>query len=245
MDGNSVGTGFFISDKGEILTCFHVIFNENLKFENNKIKSKFQIVKDDSILINVSIPSFYYKSEKGSKYAKRYDFCLLQIESPKDVKDISYFILGNFSDVHEGDVIISCGYPYKSEVPFISSGLFSTKYNESNDEIEGNDTVKYTRDVGLLDLTLNPGNSGGPIIILGDSYKNDKVVGLASYILNPFAKDALIIMKHALNAQKSVKMSYNGINQLDINAILSQAIAYNSIGISGCISIDYFNKIRF
>jgi serine protease Do len=186
IDGNAVGTGFFISDKGEILTCFHVVFNDNLKIENSKIKSKLQIVKNDSIVIDVFIPKYY--RDKGYSNARRYDYCLLQISDRKHLKDISYLKLGEFNDVNEGDIVVSCGYPHKIKVPFISSGLFSTKWIETNYELRGQDTIAVPRNVGWLDLTLNPGNSGGPIIILGDTYHDDKVVGIATFILNPFAK---------------------------------------------------------
>jgi S1-C subfamily serine protease len=242
IDGNSVGTGFFISEKGEILTCHHVVFNDNLIIENNQIKSRIQIVKNDSVTIDVFIPSYY--RNKGFDLAKLYDYCLLQILDKKLIKDISYLNLGKFNDVNEGDFVVSCGYPHRIEVPFISSGLFSTKWIKNSYEIQEKDTITVPINVGWLDLTLNPGNSGGPIILLGNTYKEDKVVGIATFILNPFAQEAILLKKHALKSSKNIKINYNGINQIDINAVLSNAIANNSIGISGCISIDYFNETK-
>lgn len=215
---------------------------DNLKIENKQIVSKIQVATRDNQIIDAVIPEYY--RNKGLDSARIYDYCLLKIPIPRNNSNISYLKLGNFSDVKEGDWVISCGYPQRIPTPFISSGLFSTKWVETLKVRNALDTVVIHRDVAWLDLTLNPGNSGGPIILLGETVEDDRVVGIASFILNPYARDAKALTKHALKARKNIKMSYNGVNQIDINALISEAIANNSIGVSGCISIEYFRQTR-
>lgn len=43
------------------------------------------------------------------------------------------------------------------------------------------------REVAWLDVTMNSGNSGGPIVLMGEEPEGDKVIGIASFGLNPFA----------------------------------------------------------
>ncbi len=242
IDGIQSGTGFFISDKGEVLTCFHVVFSESLRIENQKIVSKIQVATQENRIVDAIIPEYY--RHKGLDNARIYDYCLLNIPITGDNSNVSFLKLGNFNDVKEGDWVISCGYPQKIHTPFISSGLFSTKWVDTVKLTNQTESVTIHRNVAWLDLTLNPGNSGGPVILLGETVDDDRVIGIASFILNPYARNAKALLVHAIESRKNIKMSYNGLNQIDINALLSEAIANNSIGVSGCISIEYFKQTR-
>ncbi len=238
IDNNRVGTGFFISTK-QIATCYHVVFGN---LQNKVAPKKIQIIKEDSILIDVVIPN-YFAGEL--KLAQIFDYCLLEIRNENEVKKDQIFLkLGNFKNVEEGDWVISCGYPLGIQQPFVSVGLFSSKWkNVVGTMVRRGDTTVVTNDCGWMDVTINHGNSGGPILILGNTPQDDLVIGIASFILNPFANSAVAQGEFASKSSTNVSMGYNGVNQLDVNAQIFQAIANTSFGISGCSSIDNFRRI--
>lgn len=150
--------------------------------------------------------------------------------------------IGTWEDINEGDLVYSCGYPLGIKQRFISQGVFSTKWNDSVNWYINNKVVDtVTRNLAWLDLTLNKGNSGGAIIKLGETPEDDKVIGIASFILNPYANTSEQIANYL--PKRGVDMSSDGISQNQLMQILFEAISKNSIGVSGCISIDYVSKL--
>ncbi|MBI1781397.1 MAG: hypothetical protein HYR66_08505 [Sphingobacteriales bacterium] len=88
---------------------------------------------------------------------------------------------------------------------------------------------------------MNKGNSGGPIIKIGNNPSEDKVIGIATFILNPFANDSKVLSE--LSSRLKVDIALGGISQVKVNKLFADAIANNSIGISGCISINHIKSI--
>lgn len=111
-----------------------------------------------------------------------------------------------------------------------------------------NKDVKEKRDVALLDLTLNKGNSGGPIIKIGKSAQDDEVIGIADFLLNPFGELAEQLdkaidsfkMNYQLQTFDTVKKVINSISLTNSMKLFSEAIINSSNGISGCVSINHF-----
>ena len=86
-----VGTGFFVNDKGYILTCAHVI--------------------SDSVKIWVSIPSNgldKYDSEIISFYPEQ-DIAIIKILNYNH--KINYLQLGNSDTITPGEDVMAIGYP--------------------------------------------------------------------------------------------------------------------------------------
>ncbi len=245
-DSISVGTGFFVSKEGDVATCWHVVASRlSVDERNGRILSKIQIELNNGAKYNVGIHNYYIN--KGNKDAQIYDYCLLVI-TDRIKSAFDYYNLGSFETVNEGDYVYSCGYPLGIQQQFISSGIFSTKWKDSIKWREPNaknqlDTIQtFNREVAWMDLTLNRGNSGGPIILFGNNPKDDFVIGISSFILNPYAKPADEILIHNSRFRNGGGSVFDGISANKVNSLFAEAIAYNSIGISGCISIDYLKK---
>lgn len=231
--GTSTGTGFFIDEKGTVVTCWHVV------------SSSIDSLKSVYISINDKLVEFWpianYDFRKGNKF----DYCILSPKHPLPFKTIFYKI-GDFEKTNEGQEIYTCGYPLGDLHPFISKGIISTKYTDSNNKIRQ----------ALLDLTLNVGNSGGAIVKVGKTINEDEIIGIANFGFNPINNIYNIntpLLTEKINNSPHfgfVKTDKNGnINNsqppLDMNSLINlliDCIQKLSIGVSGCISINYLKQ---
>ena len=241
-NGESVGTGFFISSYGDILTCWHVI-KPAIKTDSLGhilgIKNIY-ITLTNRDTIEVKIPLQYFTNAAKNKNAVSYDYCILT--PSKKIKDkTDFFKLGSFEDIDEGDEIYTAGYPLGIDNQFLSKGVLSTKYIDSSIFVNGN--IKVRRTVALLDLTMNRGNSGGPIIKIGKNIDEDKVIGIADFLLTKNGTNAESLIKELNDRRMNISIDDGKGNLLcltDVFKMFAEAIAYSSIGISGCISINHF-----
>jgi serine protease Do len=182
-----------------------------------------------------------YLLQDGYKSSLVYDYSLLKIQT-KPKTQYQSLKIGSWSDINDGDVVYSCGYPLGIKQRFISQGLFSTKWIDSIPLFNKGKLIEtVSRNVAWLDLTMNKGNSGGAIIKLGETPEDDKVIGIASFILNPYANTSEQIAKYL--PRRGIDMSSDGISQNQLMKILFEAISKNSIGVSGTISIDYVSEV--
>jgi serine protease Do len=239
-DGLSIGTGFIISDQGDVLTCWHVI-QPSLKTDAKgtllDIKKVFiEFANRDTVEMSIPLAYFHDKNEK----AVSYDFCLLSPLQPFKLKK-EFLKLGSFEDINEGDEIYTAGYPLGISDQFISKGILSSKYIDSSIII--NNITKIKRSVALLDLTINRGNSGGPIIKLGKDISDDKVIGIADFLITKNGPNAEKLITELNDKKIDVQINDgkgNLINLIVIFKMFAEAIAYSSNGISGCVSINHF-----
>ncbi|NUQ23257.1 MAG: trypsin-like peptidase domain-containing protein [Saprospiraceae bacterium] len=244
IDSIPMGTGFFVSSDGDIVTNYHVIVNNNLRLsQDGNITSKIYIETKDKKRYEVYIHNYYIN--KGKKQSELYDYCLLKIKNNR-IK-FPFLKLGKYEDMKEGQFILTCGYPFGMEEQFVSAGYVSTKcvqelyYQEhvSSGVPVIADTMK--RNISYLDITTNKGNSGGPIIVY-DKNESILVVGISSFIVTPIGEGAKYILNKIEESKKIGHAELLGINILEEIQKLAEALTYNSFGISGCISIDYFRE---
>ncbi len=139
MLDKSLGTGFFIDNKGHILTNHHVIKDHvDPKYEGF---SKVYVTTRENP--EVEIPA------EVIGYDKVFDIALLKI--PMKIKD--YLILGRSSDMELGDKIYTIGNP------------LGIKYTVTTGIISNKDLEFFQMGRGfMIDAAINPGNSGGPLI---------------------------------------------------------------------------------
>lgn len=239
IDGNPVGTGFIISDKGQVLTCFHVIVSalsknsQNQIFEQHTIEAEF--ISGEKVQIHLD-------SATDIEHSFFYDYCLLKPVS-KPVFKYEYLKLGNFKNINEGDAVFTIGYPLGIQQPFISKGTLSTKFVDSTQLSAPNTKIK--REAAWIDLTLNKGNSGGPIIKIGSTTEQDQVIGIATFILNPLNQKADSLLNQIYQYKNSGIEMHNTIGGVDFqlaSELVTLNAVYFSVGISGCISIEHFKK---
>lgn len=249
IDGQSNGTGFFTGKDGQVATCWHVIEPALLKDSANKFLGlkKLEIELNDSTKYEYGIFKYYLNA--GNRDAVAFDYCLLGSIKGKP-KEFEYFNLGRFSEVNEGDAIYTCGYPLGIKQKFISTGILSSKWKGFNHFTSAGKPDSMLREVAWLDLTMNKGNSGGPVIILGNNPEEDRVIGIASFIITPFGSQldtlATIASKMKQFGDFGMAMSQNGesysLGQAESFELIARSLSANSVGISACTSIDYLRK---
>jgi len=93
---------------------------------------------------------------------ENYDLALMQMETATEVEPIAF---GDASQVREGQTVLALGHPLGLDFT-VSRGIVS-----SSDRTLSGMTVIQT------DCSLNPGNSGGPLI-----NENGEVIGVVSFI---------------------------------------------------------------
>lgn len=228
VGGKPSGTGFVVTQLGWVVTCFHVV-EPALQ---TKVKTEIQF--NDGEIVEALIPNYLLNA--GLREAIGYDCMLLIPSKPKKVQ-FEYLNVGTFNDIEEGDQLATVGYPLVVRQPVISTGILSTKWSQFNVFTYNGKIDSLERQVAWLDLTMNRGNSGGAIIKLGATSNEDKVIGIATFILNPYGPVADQLLNAVSSSQ--VDISFGGISQNAVTKLFAAAIANNSIGVSGCISIDH------
>ena len=182
-----------------------------------------------------------FEQDQFAKKAVAFDYCILgPIAHLKSI--VSFLKIGNFDSVREGDEIYTCGYPIGIKQQFVTRGIVSTKYVEdSNRSIFKGDTSLIPRAQALLDVTLNRGNSGGAIVKVGNSFDEDEVVGIADFIITPIGSQSEQIIE--LLKKSSGQLKIGGVDPNAAFASVFEIISSLSIGVSGCISINYLASL--
>ena len=136
-----IGSGFFINDRGYLITNYHVIEKETKitvtvfeKAEDGFEKTNFKKVKIEAINPFV-------------------DLALLKVEDLGD-KKVQYAALGDIDKLRVGESVFAVGNPLGLERT-VTNGVVST----INRAFEGLVYVQTNADI-------NPGNSGGPLFNL-------------------------------------------------------------------------------
>lgn len=231
IDNVKSGTGFYIANDGLLLTNWHVVINDRLKLdEKNQILNKFSIVnfKNDTIPVNIILR---LDKEELIQEAIFWDYCILK---PKTKIATNFLKLGSMQNAYEGASVYTCGYPLDLDDQLITTGSLSTFAIQS----QNLNSKKITRKIAWLDMTTNKGNSGGALVILGRTPDEDEVIGIASFITTPYYKDLEALNKYANEAEKKGSAEIMGINFLAYLKLINSAANANSVGISGCISVE-------
>lgn len=151
---SGLGSGFFISEDGYLITNFHVIEGET------KISIEVYHQKDGQI------DRHNYKEVRIVAMNKFGDLALLKIED-KDAPRFLRTTLGESDALAVGDKVFAIGSPLGLERT-VTEGILSTKTRQFQGSLYLQTTTQ-----------INPGNSGGPLFNL-----RGEVVGVTNMKLN-------------------------------------------------------------
>lgn len=132
----SLGSGFFISDDGYVITNNHVIEGA------------------DEITVELVDRRQYSAEVIGAD--PRSDLALLKIEE----KDLPFLKLAKDATLRVGEWVVAIGSPFGLEFS-ASAGIVSAKGRSIRNQ-SGEDYVPFIQ----TDVAINPGNSGGPLFNL-------------------------------------------------------------------------------
>lgn len=247
IDSSSgAGTGFFIDSFGTIATCLHVVFPSFVADANGNITRvrKIFVQTNAGEKIEYGFPVL-----TQSEYVQFELFDVAIIIPVRPTKGTKFLPLGNFELLNEGQEVYGCGYPFGMSHPFVSKGIVSTKFSDTIAISHSNGIgATSARKTALLDMTLNSGNSGGPILVLGRTVKDDVVIGIADFKVTPMGQDASQIIQNLKRGAGAVSFGKD-VNNKEVSNIdpvatlawLSEILEETSDGVSGMISIQYLN----
>ena len=173
------GTGFIITPNGYVVTNAHVLADAN-----GNLASNIRVVTNNQNVISAQFIG----------YDGTYDIALLKI--PGNYQALN---LGDSNNVQVGDKVIAIGDPLGLQFS-VSEGIVSAINRPGNNNINA-----YIQ----TDASLNPGNSGGPLI--------DKSGGIIG--INNFKISGGENLGFALESNY-VKSSINNISQQNLNQTL-------------------------
>lgn len=205
----TLGSGFFISDDGYLVTNYHVIRDASDIIV--KLTDKHEFRGDEVKIIGTD---------------RRTDIALLKIENGKN---LPYLKFGNSDNVKVGDWAIAFGNPFQLEGT-VTVGVISAKGRAGIALPEGPDFQSFLQ----TDAAINPGNSGGPLVnIHGD------VIGINTAITSPsggnvgigFAIPASLAESviEELKTEGKVTRGYLGVYLQEITDDLKQAMDLPSL----------------
>jgi serine protease Do len=151
----TLGSGFFISDDGYLVTNYHVI-------------------KDASDIVVKLTNKREYKGDEVKIIGtdQRTDVALLKIEADEK---LPYLKFGDSDAVKVGDWAIAFGNPFHLEGT-VTVGVISAKGRAGIVLPEGPDFQSFLQ----TDAAINPGNSGGPLVDI-----SGQVIGINTAITSP------------------------------------------------------------
>ncbi len=238
----ATGSAFYISPAGELLTCWHLIdpaFRTD-SLGNIRLGTKIIATNSRGEQKEYGIPAGFL-NRLGIR-ARDLDYCLLAPVVPFD-KPVVFLPTGNFDQIPEGQAVYSCGYPNALNQPFISMGRLSTKYTDSSTyKVENGVQQKITREVALLDLAMNKSNSGGPVMVMGNTMENDLVIGIANQLITPFGQVSEDLRQIAQSKSSAEQAGNNAslANVLSSIKLFTSVFVNASQSISACLSINHF-----
>jgi S1-C subfamily serine protease len=234
---DNMGTGFFYTESGELLTCWHVVepaFHVKPGQPFRKIYAEFNTGER----IELGVPTIIVQDTVFTNQCQVYDFIPLIPVGQNPTRKYPFLAIGNLGEIQDGDDILTCGYPLGIKQQFISQGIVSTKYTDTVFRFKDSMvTNKTPRNQYLLDLTMNSGNSGGAIVKrkgLGEY----QVVGIADFIIIPYAQAVSDLLQFTKNSKGDIGLM--GISTMKVYGLFAGALSQASNGISGMIPVDYF-----
>ena len=228
------GTGFVVSKSGIIVTCEHLIrrgyyYNKetNLVDSTRSIKAHFSNGK----VIDMLIVDAFMKNEIERITGIVYDYILLKPKENTN-KDYDYLKIGKWKEINVGDEVYTAGFPLIEKAIVVSKGILSSKLDDIN-KLRKTDGKYYNirYNTSWADISSGKGNSGAPLIRLGDNYDDDIVVGIVFRNMNPFVDN---LQKH-IDVNKDLNKKDTTIDPTTNKTIsfILETLAYNYYGFAG------------
>lgn len=239
----SVGTGFLVNSTGTIVTCWHVVSPMLTIDTLGKISGVKDIIVEfqNGTKQTYGLPSKLL--EKGANILLGDDICVIN-----PINTLTYqtpFLkIGNFQKLTDGDEIITCGYPFGYSHSLISRGMVSAKIADTVSIKQKNgQTSKIPKNIAILDITMNKGNSGGAIYKIGETEADDEVVGIADFIITPVGGEINQLLSDLKKSQQQGQIVLMGVDTNSSMSKIIETLSNMSDGISGCVSIEYLNNL--
>lgn len=138
-ESSGMGSGFIISEEGEILTNYHVI--------------------KDATDLTVTLSDGTQASAKVVNYDEKRDVAMIKLAEGTNIPGVAE--LGDSDALYSGEDVIAIGTPlYKDFAQTLTKGVISAPVRA----LQMSNNSDETLNVIQTDAAINPGNSGGPLV---------------------------------------------------------------------------------
>jgi S1-C subfamily serine protease len=230
VSGKPNGTGFVIGKHGLVATCFHVVEHDS-DLGNGMVRPGYEqdieVEFSNKRRLHGTVAQFCLDNVVEAYYK---DYCILKL----DTNGLEPLKLGALDEVREGAVVYTCGYPYGIEQQVVGVGILSTKWQDTRAR-----NPRATRDVAWLDIAINAGNSGGPLLLAAKDSREDVVVGVTTFNLNPFYTWAETQRNELGPGPGRPDIKAGGFSFADFAYTMLTAEEQQSLGVGACVSAKY------
>ncbi len=160
------GSGFVWDDQGRIVTNFHVVQ------DTLQISASGEITIKASATVRVTLPDQTAWNARLVGVAPDNDLAVVQIDAPAD--KLKALPVGSSSDLEVGQTVYAIGNPFGRSLTF-THGIISALDREIQSV-----TDRPITGVIQTDASLNPGNSGGPMLD-----REGRLIGVNTAITSP------------------------------------------------------------
>jgi S1-C subfamily serine protease len=169
-----LGTGYVFDDKGHIITAYHLLSGARtvdvISSEGDRYGATLLGADPFSDVAILEIERKPPSSNETSRLATMQSDITIRNDTLRPVT------MGNSSNLNVGDPVVSLGYTFGSSGPSMTGGLVS-----KTDYLLAFPAGGFSiPNIIQSDVTVNPGNSGGPLVDL-----TGKVMGMIYGRLNP------------------------------------------------------------
>lgn len=214
----AVGSGFFVSKNGHIVTCWHCV-------------SEYSI--DAGGYLQYEYPPHIYVEWNGERHKAAIahrtsistpyttDFAILKIEAG----ETSFLPLGTYNSVRQGDEVCFMGYPFAFPDLYFGTGHIAAMHSRQSNH---NRMVRY--DVMELDASVNRGNSGGPLFHV----PSRTVVGIVAMRYGTISPTLEILRKYL-----RLWPGQGGLLETGLTELIDMGERFTNVGLGTAISVDY------
>lgn len=235
VDGKPKGSGFIVAEHGLIATAFHVVAKTTTNPHGEPhitYASSIEVQFEDG----EKLPALPHTSCLGMGIfrAMLCDFAILEVSTEKKRRPL---LLGSFKDVREGSRVYLAGFPLMSERPRATLGRVAMKWEDalSASSERSSSGKSKPHGIAILDIEMSRGDSGGPIVLIGETPAQDRVIGIASFIMHPLDQE----LKTLLAAIRRHTEGREGlICSLEFLSLLRKEYGNRSLFLAGCLSIE-------
>ncbi len=140
-DEKTFGTGFVVSSDGLIITCAHVVKDQ---------KTTYKITTQQNQTLPVKVLGRHTKE----------DIAFLKA----DVSNVPVLKLGDSNGLKPGQEIVAIGNPFGILDGTVTTGIISGIHRDIIATDQNNNYQEGLNDLIQIDASLNPGESGGPLL---------------------------------------------------------------------------------
>lgn len=235
VEGKPKGSGFVIAEDGLIATAFHVVA-KTVMHPHGKPQITFASPIEIQFEDGERLPALAHASCLGTGMYRAIlcDFAILEVSTTRKLIPLR---IGSFRDIREGSYVYLAGFPLTSEQPRVTVGRVKVKWDDPIGAPSGQSSSgrRKTAGIGILDIGMSRGDSGGPIVLIGETSANDRVVGIASFIMHPLDQELKTLMKAI---QSHTRGRDDAVCSLELFSLLRKEYGSQSLFLAGYVSVE-------